>query len=238
MIGKDGMTLLFVPNGDFIMGSGNGDSDEKPIHTVDLDAFWIDKTEVTNAMYEECVQDRVCKLPSSTKSYARDSYYGNSEFDNHPVIYVSWEDAKAYCAWTSRRLPTEAEWEKAARGTEGRTYPWGKDAPNFHLLNYDRNVEDTTEVGKYPNGASPYGALDMAGNVAEWVKDWYDETYYNNSPLSNPKGPILLSGLYRVRRGGSWSDDGNDIHSSARDRYLPNVTVSYVGFRCAKSATP
>jgi formylglycine-generating enzyme required for sulfatase activity len=154
---KDGMTLLYVPAGEFMMGSDNGGADEKPVHTVYLDAFWIDRTEVTYAMYAKCVQDGACNQPSSTKSDTRDSYYGNSEFDNYPVIYVSWKGAKAYCEWADRRLPTEAEWEKAARGENAFIYPWGNDAPNNNLLNYNGAVGDTTEVGKYQDGASPYG---------------------------------------------------------------------------------
>jgi formylglycine-generating enzyme required for sulfatase activity len=168
MTGKDGMTLLYVPAGEFTMGSETSDN-EKPIHTVNLDAFWIDKTEVTNAMYATCVDAGVCNPPSNTISYTRKSYYGDSEFAEYPVIYVDWNMAKTYCGWAGRRLPTEAEWEKAGRGTGGNIYPWGNDAPNNSLLNYNSEVGDTTEVGAYPDGASVYSALDMAGNVWEWV---------------------------------------------------------------------
>ena len=146
---------------------------EQPVHKVVLDAFWIDQTEVTNKMYALCVQTSVCTPPSSTNSSTRPSYYENPEFEDYPVIYVDWYKAKTYCEWAGRRLPTEAEWEKAARGTDGRNYPWGKDAPNKMLLNYNGNVGDTTEIGKYPAGASIYGALDMAGNAWEWVSSLY-----------------------------------------------------------------
>jgi serine/threonine-protein kinase len=228
---KDGMTLLHVPAGDFTMGSDNGESDEKPPHAVYLDAFWIDQTEVTNAMYAKCVQDGACNRPSSIASHRRDRYYGNPEFDNYPVIYVSWEDARAYCVWADRRLPTEAEWEKAARGENALIYPWGGDAPTDNLLNYNDDARDTTEVGTYPNGASPYGALDMAGNVWEWVADWYDKTYYAASPASNPLGPS--SGQFRLHRGGAFYDD--DVRSARRIPDEPGVAYYHIGFRCAIS---
>jgi serine/threonine-protein kinase len=235
---KDGMTLVYVPAGEFKMGSDNGDSDEKPVHTVTLDAFWIDQTEVTNSMYAKCVKDGKCDPPSSSKSYTQDNYYGNSMFDDYPVIYVSWNNAKTYCAWADRRLPTEAEWEKAARGTDGRTYPWGDNAPNNNLLNYDNAVGDTTEVGTYPNGASPYGALDMAGNVWEWVADWYNANYYATlgENVSNPRGPA--SGQDRVLRGGSWRNGVSNVRSSSRNWGYPASTYDYLGFRCSMGAAP
>lgn len=230
---KDGMTLVYVPAGEFTMGSDNGASDEMPAHTVYLDAFWIDKTEVTNAMYDQCVKDDQCIPPSGTHSTTRNFYYGSIVYDDYPVIFITWEDARTYCSWAERRLPTEAEWEKAARGVDGRVYPWGNDAPNNNLLNYTAAIGDTTEVRKYPNGASPYGALDMAGNVWEWVQDWYNETYYRSSPTSNPLGPE--SSDYRVQRGGSWVIDEHYIRSAARYWAYPISAYNYVGFRCARS---
>ena len=229
---KDGMTLLYVPAGEFEMGSEDGDSDEKPVHTVDLDAYWIDQTEVTNAMYAKCVSDGVCDPPNNSGSYTRESYYGNSEFDKYPVIYVSWEDASAYCSWAKRRLPTEAEWEKAARGTNGRIYPWGDEIDESYA-NYGGNVGDTTSVGNYEKGASFYGAYDMAGNVWEWVADWYDENYYANSPSSNPLGSD--TGEYRALRGGSWLNNENGLRSATRHRNHPTDTSSNYGFRCSRS---
>src|SRR5690606_19387879 len=143
------------------------------IHTVYLDAYWIDQTEVTNALFAKCVEDGDCTPPVQSVSSAGLPYYGNPRYDNFPVMRVNWYQANAYCQWADRRLPTEAEWEKAARGTDGRTYPWGNETLNSNLLNHNYSVGDTTEVGSYPAGASVYGALDMAGNVGEWVNDWY-----------------------------------------------------------------
>ena len=228
---KDGMTLLYVPAGEFTMGSENGRSDEKPVRKVTIDAFWIDQTEVTNAMYAKCVSAGSCKEQTNKSSSTHVSYYGNVEFDNYPVIYMDWYRAKTYCDWADRRLPTEAEWEKAARGENAFTYPWGNDVPNGNLLNYNSNTGDTTEVGKYPNGASPYGALDMAGNVWEWVNDWYDSAYYASSPTSDPLGPY--SGDYLVYRGGSWSSYDMLVRSSNRGWSTGNLVSS--GFRCSRS---
>jgi formylglycine-generating enzyme required for sulfatase activity len=232
----DNAPMVFVPAGDFTMGSSDADkdaaSDEKPQHTVYLDAFWIDKYEVTNAQYKKCVDAGKCSRPSESKSYTRSSYYGNASFDNYPVIYVSWNDAKTYCEWAGKRLPTEAEWEKAARGADGRIYPWGNTF-DISKVNAERKVGDTTEVGAYPAGASPYGALDMAGNVWEWVADWYSANYYASSPRNNPMGPS--SGQYRVVRGGAWFNDGHDVRAAVRDRSTPTYAYDSVGFRCARS---
>ena len=233
---RDGMTLLYVPAGEFSMGSENGASDERPVHKINLDAYWIDRTEVTNALYDKCVREGQCNPLSGTHSTTRNFYYGSVVYEDYPVIFVTWEDAQAYCSWAGRRLPTEAEWEKAARGVDGRTYPWGNDPPDNDLLNYNAAIGDTTEVGKYPKGASPYGALDMAGNGWEWVQDRYNETYYGSSPASNPLGPD--SGDYRVQRGGSWIIDEHYIRAAARYWAYPLSAYNYVGFRCAMSASP
>jgi len=256
---KDGMTLLYVPAGSFTMGSNTGGAKEKPAHQVTLDAFWIDQTEVTNSMFAKCVQDGGCNLPGQIRSHNRADYYDNSEFEDFPVIYVSWNDAQSYCSWAGRRLPTEAEWEKAARGDDARNFPWGNTRPSGGLLNYDQGGSgsgygpgDTTKVGSYLNGSSPYGALDMAGNAAEWVADWYRSSYYANSPSTNPPGPD--QGNARVLRGGSWdsSYDEFDCFTSACSSYVitqgllswsrlwdsPDVANHYYGFRCAKDASP
>ncbi|MEK9162934.1 MAG: formylglycine-generating enzyme family protein [Chloroflexota bacterium] len=233
---KDGMVLIYIPAGDFLMGSADSDkeanSDEKPQHKVYLDAFWIDKTEVTNVMYARCVQAGACQTLFETKSFARSSYYTNAQFKDFPVIYVSWDDAGKYCKWAERRLPTEAEWEKAARGAIGRLYPWGDDPPNPSLLNFNKNVGDTTQVGKYPDGASTYGVLDMAGNVWEWVADWYDEKYYSKSPNRNPDGPA--SGGFGILRGGAWVTEPNYVRAAQRLKVAFDFRDSIVGFRCAR----
>jgi formylglycine-generating enzyme required for sulfatase activity len=244
---KDGMTLLYVPAGDFLMGSTDAEvaqvlgecgtcsaealTIEKPQHTVYLDAYWIDRTDVTNAMYAKCVQAGKCQPPSPTTSATHNSYYGNTTFDNYPVIHVSWNDANAYCDWAGRRLPTEAEWEKAARGTDGRKYPWGNQSPDQTLLNFNQQMKDNTEVGHYPAGASPFGALDMAGNVKQWVADWYGETYYASAPARNPTGPA--SGSSRVARGGSWLSGAAQVRAASRFYFDPGNQIDANGFRCA-----
>jgi len=227
----DGMMLFFVPAGGFVMGSDNNrETDEQPIYTISINFFWIDQTEVTNKMYALCVQAGICQPPSSTSSYSRKDYYGTFEFENHPVIYVDWNKAKTYCEWVGRRLPTEAEWEKAARGTDGSTYPWGSDSPTSDLLNYNSNVGDTTEVGKYPAGASVYGALDMAGNVWEWVSSLYQP--YPYLPTDG-REDLNASGV-RVLRGGSLGSSDLYVRSSFRYEYIPSK-LQFVGFRCALS---
>lgn len=236
-IGKDGMTLLYVHAGEFTMGSDDGKEDERPAHIVYLDAFWIDQHEVTNAQYIQCVDTETCppRTTDNWSSYTRDSYYRNSEFDDFPVVFVSRYEAEAYCQWADRRLPTEAEWEKAARGTDGRAYPWGNNPPNDSLLNYNNAVGDTTAVGQYLEGASPYGAFDMAGNVWEWVADGYDSKFYSNSPYANPMSPP--SDVYNVLRGGSWVDT-RDVLTTVRLSDLLGRGNYYTGFRCAMDATP
>jgi formylglycine-generating enzyme required for sulfatase activity len=231
----DGASMVFVPAGDFLMGSGDADKNaragEKPQHTVYLDAFWIDKFEVTNALYKKCVDAGKCAKPKEIGSYTRNSYYGNPQFDNHPVIYVSWDNATQYCAWAGKRLPTEAQWEKAARGTDGRIYPWGNVFDKNKLNSSDGGNRDTIAVGNFSSGVSPYGAMDMAGNVWEWVADWYDEKYYANSPRNNPKGPS--SGQYRVFRGGSYNNGANDARAVYRNSYNARW-YSNMGFRCVE----
>ena len=228
----DGMEMVYVPAGDFLMGSpdGVGDEDEHPQHTVYLDAFWIDRTEVTNAMYAECVAEGVCTEPADFSSYTRSSYYGNSTYADYPVVYVDWFQAKAYCEWAGRSLPTEAQWEKAARGVDGETYPWGNSSSDSTLANYDSIINDTTAVGNYTAGASPYGALDMAGNVWEWTVDWYDAAYFSKNIQSNPSGPA--NGEYRVLRGGSWGDGGDVLRSALRNYCASSDLNLHMGFRC------
>lgn len=225
----------------------SGFEDQEPVHTVKLDDFLIDRYEVTNARYAECVDAGKCFAPSSTASSTRQSYYGNAEYDDYPVILVSWFDAKRHCEWRGARLPTEAEWEKAARGTDGRLYPWGNalasNRANFCDRNcrydwahadYDDGYADTAPVGSYSMGISPYGVYDMAGNVWEWVSDWYDADYYSASPSENPTGPS--SGQFRVARGGAWFSQGISVLAPHRMANVPTAGYHLVGgFRCAQS---
>jgi formylglycine-generating enzyme required for sulfatase activity/predicted Ser/Thr protein kinase len=219
--------MVYVPAGEFTMGSDDGGSDEQPVHTVYLDAFYIDRTEVTNAQYRACVEAGVCDALRYT------TYYDSADYAQHPVVYVSWSDAEAYCRWAGKRLPTEAEWEKAARGTDGRTYPWGEGIDCDHAQ-YDECDGETVPVGSKPKGASPYGALDMAGNVWEWMADWYDSGYYSQSLARNPPGPD--SGEYRVLRGGSWYYSQRHADCTSRDSNYPRRRNFNVGFRCARDS--
>ena len=224
---------VYVPAGSFLMGSEDGNANERPVHEVTLDAFWLDRTEVTNAQYATCVAGGGCSPPESYSSYTRDSYYDNPAYANYPVIYVSWQDAAAYAAWAGGQLPTEAEWEYAARGPESRAYPWGHQAITCDLANYWGKdggcVGDTSKAGDYPDGASWVGALNMAGNVWEWVNDWYAGDYYARSPGNNPTGPD--TGEWRALRGGSWGDYDQYTRAAYRSNYLPGYWLNDVGFR-------
>jgi len=219
-----------VPAGSFKMGDNfnEGFSDELPVHTVYLDTYYISKYEVTFEQYDE-----FCDATGRTKP--SDEGWGRGD---RPVIHVNWNDAKAFCDWMSGEtgenihLPTEAQWEKAARGTDQRRYPWGNGSPDNSLANYANNLGKTLPVGSYPEGVSPYGIHDMAGNVWEWCSDWYDYDYYSSSPTNNPQGPS--SRPYHVRRGGSWSNLAHVIRSALRDYYSPSSSDFSVGFRLCK----
>lgn len=246
----DGMPAAYIPDGTFRMGALDPDEqrDEKPDHTVSMKGFWMDKLEVTNAMYMLCVQAGACEPPQQFKSQTRKSYFNNSEFNDYPVVYVTWLQADTYCKWAGRRLPTEAEWEYAARGTDFRTYPWGDARPDSSHGNFNYFVGDTTRVGNYPAGASPYGILDMAGNVAEWISDYYDGNYYAQSANVNPTGPSAREVYFnRVVRGGSFQDAFKDVrlanrasvrgsNPQAKDVYSADYLGEFspkIGFRCA-----
>jgi formylglycine-generating enzyme required for sulfatase activity len=220
----DGMLMVYVPGGGFTMGAFIS-------YYVTLDAFWMDQTEVTNAMYARCVGAGACQPPSTNSSRLRSSYYGDPQYADFPVIHLNWAAAGAYCVWAGARLPTDAEWEKAARGTDWLAYPWGNFDPFCSRGNYNSCQDDTTAVGSYPSGASPYGVLDMAGNVKEWVNDWYDETYEPSE--RNPQGPT--TGTYRVVRSSAYYSDLWYIRTGFRGWFDPNGGDLDLGFRCARS---
>lgn len=226
----DGMTQMYIPEGEFFMGKGEvRKNDNSPQHIVYLDAFWMDKYEVSNAMYLKCMQDGAC-----SEMVSDNTTYNNWIYRNHPITYVTWEQANVYCQWAGRRLPTEAEWEKAARGTDGRKYPWGNEAPNARLANFDGSmIHEAVSVYRYPLGASPYGVLNMSGNVREWIADWYGEDYYLTTPYTNPTGPE--TGTERSLRSGSYNEDKNEITITSRYRHEPQSAGLSRGFRCAES---
>jgi formylglycine-generating enzyme required for sulfatase activity len=237
---KKGVPMALIPAGEFQMGSENGNSNEKPVHRVFLDAFYMDVYEVTNARYADCVSAGYCEPPKSGESSARTRYYDNPVYADYPVIYVTWEMAKMYCEWRSGSLPTEAQWEKAARGgLEQKDYPWGNQSPvcqkgalnGARFFDYPKCKDtDTTRVGSYKSNG--YGLFDMAGNVWELVNDWYQIDYYLSSPGNNPTGPD--SGNYKVLRGGAWHTDKGYIRVAYRFHYFQyDHYDSYYGFRCA-----
>jgi len=228
---KDGSIMVLVPAGEFIMGSNEHDRSERPQRKVYLDAYYIDIYCITNSQFARFVEETGYKTLSPWRRYFKPGR------ENHPVIYVSWQDAVAYCEWAGKRLPTEAEWEKAARGTDGRLFPWGNEFDLSRLNIAESGYGTTVPVDAYPQGVSPYGCYNMAGNVWEWCADWFDPTYYIHAPQQNPKGPE--SGRFRVLRGGdfnTYSYEGQ-FRCSARGSPDPEKRMSYVrGFRCAKDA--
>ena len=244
----DGMPQIYIPEGTFRMGGMDVRSapDERPAHDVTLHSYWMDQLEVTNAMYLLCVRTGPCTPPQDFKSQRRPKYFNNPEFNDYPVIYVTWGQAKTYCEWAGGRLPTEAEWERAARGNDWRTFPWGEDKANGLYANYNMLVGDTSRVGTYPLGASPFGVLDMAGNVAEWTNDFYNPTIYETlTDALNPTGPETSANLRRVVRGGTLGDAEINIRVAKRSAVvgsdlgsLPDSSAYLgdfsprIGFRC------
>ncbi len=231
--------MVQVPAGPFWMGCNEQvekkcPKDEEPYHEIYLDAFSIDRVEVTNAEYQDCVRAGKCQGRENDDSSSKDKdRFQGFDGDRQPMIGVSWEDARNYCEWAGKRLPTEAEWEKAARGTDGRIYPWGNEKPDCTKANFRGCRGNTLPVGSKPSDASPYGVLDMAGNTWEWVADWYDKSYYQGSPSQNPKGPVR--GYSRVLRGGSNFQDAQALRASYRNRNSPIGRLSHIGgIRCAR----
>ncbi len=264
--------MTLIPAGEFLMGNPAGSGglpDEQPQRLISLSPFWIDNYEVTNEAYARFILATGHRAPENANpaSTLWESNLPISGIGNHPVVNVSWDDAVAYCAWAGKRLPTEAEWEKAARGTDGRLYPWGNDwdltkanSASYwagRTIDFESGADWeafwikgagaqiakakglkgevlTLPVGNFPQGISPYGLHDMAGNVAEWVQDWYNPNYYKEAPLSDPQGPPR--GAIKGMRGGSWLKPAISLHVSDRDWGLMDSRPSGTGFRCAKDA--
>jgi eukaryotic-like serine/threonine-protein kinase len=240
------MVLVYVPAGDFRMGSTaadpGADPDEFPQHTVYLEAFWIGQTEVTNLMFAAFLNERDNQVEGagpwlSTAGEGvlivqdrQGRWQPRPGFETYPVGNVTWYGARAFCEWAGGALPTEAQWEKAARGTGGRVFPWGDDLDCTKTTNLDCPGSQLLPAGSSPQGASPFGALAMSGNVWEWVADWYADTYYENSPAENPPGPE--TGLARVVRGGSWRFDAKHARTANRRNDGPAVARVDYGFRC------
>jgi formylglycine-generating enzyme required for sulfatase activity len=259
--------MVFVPAGSFLRGCAAADDscfdNEQPAHSIHLAPFWLDRTEVTVAQFRRCVAAGACTdaglgehAGSRTTSVVPGKGHNTTHFDppapsstcnytaqgreDHPINCVSWDQARSFCAWAGKRLPTEAEWEKAARGVDERIYPWGNAPPSCShvVMAGGCGKGGTAPVGSRPGGASPVGALDMSGNVTEWVSDWYGVDYYADSPVRDPGGPP--TGSFRVVRGGTWrnSVEGklNALRNSNRYSYIPTAHLDYVGFRCAQDA--
>lgn len=238
---RDPVAMVAIAEGSFLRGSGmeTGRADERPRRTIHLGAFMIDKYEVTNAQYLRFISATGHQEPFNV--YGTGSLFDVKGIETLPVVQVTWHDAANYCQWVGKRLPTEAEWEKAARGTDGRPYPWGGGAPSPRHVNFDRDWVATRTllpVGSLPDGASPYGVHDMSGNAREWVQDWYAKEYYRAAPDRNPKGPE--TGLLKVIRGGSWHSFKSDIRAAARGKGGFALKTHGTGFRCARdvSTTP
>lgn len=235
MIEKDPVEMVIIPAGPFIRGSapGEGRIDEQPRRKIYLNAFAIDKYEVSNTHYMKFLDETLHKAPLNV--FAERPFNQEEGIAELPVVQVTWHDAVDYCFWAGKRLPTEAEWEKAARGTEGRIYPWGDEPPNAQRANFEKDWDGKktfVEVTALPEGQSPSGLFNVSGNVREWVQDWYDAEYYSNSPDKNPKGPE--SGILKVLRGGSWRSFDTDLRATSRGKGGFALKTHGIGFRCAR----
>jgi formylglycine-generating enzyme required for sulfatase activity len=226
--------MVSIPAGAFIRGTDHGGFDEQPQRTLALDAFAIDRYEVTNFQYQQFVDATGHRKSGPPARYAKNM--SKMQGINQPVVYVSWEDAEAYCHWKGKRLPTEAEWEKAMRGTDGRLWPWGNvEQPNgANWARVQDGHEVSAPVGTVLTDKSPYGVMDGAGNVMEWVADWYEETYFKEAPERNPPSPD--HGVFRVLRGGGYATTGADIRITSRSKMVSDFRDETIGFRCADSA--
>jgi formylglycine-generating enzyme len=243
-------SMILIPEGEFLMGDNDGPRNERPEHTVWLDAYWIDRYEVTMAEYQKFMdQDYSIEPPPLWDDGAASGALGN-----RPAVGITWNYADKYCQWVEKRLPSEAEWEKAARGTDGRRFPWGHMQPFVDIANYNQGTTGwvsykltlvpvnsgtrgmSVRHGLKGGGKSPYGLYHMAGNAAEWVNDWYDRFYYEDSPAKNPKGPA--EGDSKVLRGGSWEDQPVNLRVTSRKKGDVDFQDLTTGFRCAKDATP
>jgi len=228
---KDGAVMVYVPAGEFWMGSDENDPKagpfESPRHKVRMGPFWIDRTEVTNAQYRQCVEAGVCGPPQKASSVTRVRYWDDPAYDDYPVVNVTWHQARIYAEWAGGRLPTEAEWEVAARGPEGSTYPWGEGAPNEGLSNYAFSVHDTAPAGSYPGGASWCGALDLSGNVWEWTSSLFRTDPYD---AADGRESLEAKGR-RVLRGGAFAGDAQHVRSAVRAWLAPSYWDGLCGFR-------
>jgi sulfatase modifying factor 1 len=244
--GKDAAPMVLIPAGDFLMGTAisnrDGGLDEYPQRTIFLSAFYIDVYEVTNGRYLSFIQATGHRLPENPRDKTLTLWKASSvpdSFKDHPVVNVDWHDATAYCAWAGKRLPTEAQWERAARGPHGRRFPWGDSEPTQLLANYLnrwRNGAALEPVGSHPQGVSAEGVQDLQGNVWEWVSDWYDSHYYQHGPSRNPQGPA--DGTRRVIRGSGWESEAPLLRSAHRLSSDPKNRNHTLGFRCAMDAVP
>ena len=233
---RDSVEMILIPSGSFLMGSGKaeGRPDEKPQKTIHLDAYSIDAFEVTNKRYLAFIHKTGRKEPPNP--YSEKKLSEEAGVDSMPVVQVTWYDAVDYCRWAGKRLSTEAEWEKAARGVKGAAFPWGEESPGTIKANYKRSwdgINTLWPVGSHPKASSPFGVHDMAGNVREWVRDWYAPDYYQTGPTRNPLGP--KEGILKVIKGGSWHSFIGDIRPASRGKGGFALKTDGIGFRCAKS---